>query len=513
MKKALSLVLVLLLLTGSTYALADVQAPFEEPFTFSYLTQIWEPYSTETNLISYWEDAMNVKMDIEWAPVDNYSTRVLTALAGEMPDAIMLRNVSDVATLIDQGALVPLTDLLDEYCPNLMQYITDEDLAYLYNVGDGEIYMLPAVTAIPNINTWTIRQDWLDNVGMEIPSDWEGWKSLLRAFRDQDANGNGDTTDEIPYAGELWPFLYSFGIYASNTNNGISGTSTDSLFCINEAGDYTLIFEHERYREYMTEMVEMYKEGLIDPEFATREETEKRKVMNSNQCGLAFTQAEQCQLSTDSLRAGGVSDATWVGIPPIAGPYGDQALFARSKFGFYTVITNEAAENDKVIGILKFFNWMFSEEGAMISNYGIEGMTYDMIDGKPVMYDDVRADFVSYRNRGMDFQPISHLWLVDAYVQVLTSGIDYEDLPETRKLFYDAFYLNDPYFVTSPPILQTEAYIENANTLLAEAAQLQAQCVAGLITIDEFYDKYDELKASGLQDVIDQGREAYAAMK
>lgn len=41
---------------------------------------------------------------------------------------------------------------------------------------------------------------------------------------------------------------------------------------------------------------------------------------------------------------------------------------------------------------------MFSEEGAMISNYGIEGMTYDMIDGKPVMYDDVRADFVSYRN-------------------------------------------------------------------------------------------------------------------
>lgn len=149
----------------------------------------------------------------------------------------------------------------------------------------------------------------------------------------------------------------------------------------------------------------------------------------------------------------------------------------------------------------------------MISNYGIEGMTYDMIDGKPVMYDDVRADFVSYRNHGMDFQPISHLWLVDAYVQVLTSGIDYEDLPETRKLFYDAFYLNDPYFVTSPPILQTEAYIENANTLLAEAAQLQAQCVAGLITIDEFYDKYDELKASGLQDVIDQGREAYAAMK
>ena len=259
-------------------------------------------------------------------------------------------------------------------------------------------------------------------------------------------------------------------------------------------------------------MVEMYKEGLIDPEFATREETEKRKVMNSNSCGLAFTQAEQVQLSTDSLRSGGVESATWVGIAPVPGPDGVQALFARSKFGFYTVLTTGAEEKGKVIDILKFFNWMYSDEGIMLNNYGVEGVTYNMVDGKPVMLDNVRESFNTYRGCGMNFQPISSLWTVDAYVQVLTNGTPYEELPETRKLFYDAFYLNDPYFVTSAPILQTEAYIENANTLLAEAAQLQAQCIAGLITIDEFYSRYESLKASGLQDVIDQGTAAYAQM-
>lgn len=55
----------------------------------------------------------------------------------------MLRNVSDVATLVDQGAVVPLTDLLNEYCPNLMRFISEEDLAYLYNVGDGRNLCLP----------------------------------------------------------------------------------------------------------------------------------------------------------------------------------------------------------------------------------------------------------------------------------------------------------------------------------------------------------------------------------
>lgn len=513
MKRTLSLILTLVLVLGFTAgALAEKQEPFDNPFEFSYLTQIWEPFSADKNLISYYEKAMNVKMNVEWSPVDNYSTRVLTSLADNIPDAIMLRNVSDIATLVDQGAIVPLTSLLEEYCPNLMKYISKEDMPYLYNVSDGEIYAIPAITDIPNINTWTVRQDWLDNLGLSMPTNWEEWKTVLRAFKDQDANNNGDTSDEIPYSGEIWPFMYSYGIFCSNTNNGISASTTDSLFCVNEKGEYTLVFEHEKYKDFLTEMVEMYKEGLIDPEFATRNETEKRKVMNSNTCGLAFTQAEQVQLSTDSLRSGGIDKATWVGIAPVPGPNGVQALFARSKFGFYTVITVGAEKDQKVENILRFFNWMFSEEGIQMNNYGIEGYTYDMVDGKPQMYDDIRASFNSYRNMGMNMQPITSLWTVDAYVQVLTNGTPYEELPETRKLFYDAFYLNDPYFVTAAPTLQTKAFIENANTLLAEAAQLQAQCVAGLISIDEFYAQYEALKTNGLLDVINEGKEAYAAM-
>lgn len=510
MKKTVSLILALLMLLGCVNALAEAQPPFEEPFEFSYLTQMWEPFSAETNLVKYYEEAMNVKMNIEWAPMDNYSTRVLTTLAGTMPDAIMIRDMSDIATLIDQGAIVPLTDLLNEYCPNFMRFITPEDKPYLYNISDNEIYAIPAITNIPNLNSWAVRQDWLEALNMKEPTTWEEWKEYLRAIRDNDMNGNGDPSDEIPFAGEIGPFLYSFGINSSAAE--VHTSSAGNLFCVDKDGKYTLIFEHQNYRAYLEEMVSMYKEKLIDPEFATRIEAEKRKVMNSELSGLAFTQAEQVQLGTDAIRATGNEKAVWKGIPPVAGPYGDQALYARNKFAFYTVITKEAEKNDKVIGILKFFNWMFSDEGIQMNNYGIPGYTYDLKDGKSVMYDNVRENFISYRGFGMNFQPISSLWTVDAYVQVLTSGTPYEELPETRKLFYDAFYLNDPYFVTAPPVLQTEAYIENANTLLAEASQLQAQCIAGLISIDDFYTKYEELKADGLQDVIDQGAEAYAAI-
>ena len=97
----------------------------------------------QTNLVKYYEEAMNVKLDINWAPIDNYSTHVLTTLAREFPDAIMLCDISDIATLVDLDAIVPLTDLLEEYCPNFMKYITEEDTAYLYNVSDYEIVFTP----------------------------------------------------------------------------------------------------------------------------------------------------------------------------------------------------------------------------------------------------------------------------------------------------------------------------------------------------------------------------------
>lgn len=66
MKKVLSLSLALLVLFSCFGAMAEKQEPFPETVEFSYLTQMWEPFSAENNLVSEYEKAMNVKMDVEW---------------------------------------------------------------------------------------------------------------------------------------------------------------------------------------------------------------------------------------------------------------------------------------------------------------------------------------------------------------------------------------------------------------------------------------------------------------
>lgn len=67
-----------------------------------------------------------------------------------------------------------------------------------------------------------------------------------------------------------------------------------------------------------------------------------------------------------------------------------------------------------------------------------------------------------------------------------------------------------------PPTLETDAYVEYHGELITGGngvCTLRDQCIAGQLTVDEFFTKYEALKDRGLQDVLDEGNEAYQLIK
>ena len=68
------------------------------------------------------------------------------------------------------------------------------------------------------------------------------------------------------------------------------------------------------------------------------------------------------------------------------------------------------------------------------------------------------------------------------------------------------------YAMDFPAVLTTDAYTEYYVDLGEQVKSLQANAIAGNITVDEFFAQYEQLKAQGLQEVIDQGAAAYEAM-
>lgn len=500
-KRLLVLFLALSLVFTMVSAAAGEEAPlFAETLEISILAQTWSPYSTETTLIPEIEKATNTKLTIEWAPRQDFDTRVNALLAtGDLPDVII---GADTIKLIDQGAIVPLTQYYtDEYAPDILSVLNDKDYVRLRNVNDGEIYNFAYTFDFPPIFSFAVRQDWLEKLGMDVPTDWDSWLTYWRAVRDNDMNGDGDATNEIPIAGSVDQMMMSFGIVVDGLN------ATNNYFCYMPDGSYGLIQEHPNYQAYLTAMNELYNEGLLDREFATRDMAGWYKVMDSNLGGSCWVAAEQSKLTSQVLRQTD-PNATLVCCVPPKGPLGDQCVPARNKVSAMGAVT--VAAEDKAGDIMKFFNWLYSAEGSYLMNYGVEGVHHVVVDGQPKLVSPYVDSFVNARGAGLIFQPFPFLWLQDNYMQILLTGKSYDELDDLTQNFYDGLFMQEPYFESVAPTLVTDAFSEYSADIIPALREMAANVIAGRITLDEYNQQYEQLKGQGLQAIIDGAAAAWA---
>ena len=263
MKKLVSLVLALAMLLSMTAALADTVggmedgwwkdieiAPSEtfhldEPLTITALGIHFNQYPTEFDGCYYLptvEKYTNVHLQVDWRPDSDWNTQIATALAGGVDNLPYLIRPGSygVAALANEGAIVPLDDYLD-LIPNIVAAVGEERFAD-WKAADGHFYTIPTLVNVPGSQSTAVRKDWLEKLNMDVPTTWEEWKAYWYGVRDNDMNGNGDTTDEIPIVLEmsqngersLHALLNAFGIKASS----------DAQFCVLDDGTYTMVYEH-----------------------------------------------------------------------------------------------------------------------------------------------------------------------------------------------------------------------------------------------------------------------------
>lgn len=475
-----------------------------EGLSFSYMGSIWDPFpQTMTPVMQELLDRTNTNIDFQWHPSANYEEKVTVTLAsGKLPDMIYGANL---ATLIDQGAIIPLDDLLEEHGQNILAQLTESDLNMIRNAQDGHIYNIPFVLDFPGQYAMQLRLDWLDRVGIdEVPETWDEWKAVWTAFKEQDANGDGDATNEIPYAGDVYSLMPAFGLKITNKN----------CFLIDENGNYTLAYELPQFRTFLEEVRAMYKEGLLDKEFSTRgtlvNNVELEKAFQANIVGSGMTWAANTKTTTEVLREID-SNATLAGVKPVQGPDGESGLVRRNKVGGSAAIT--IAGEEKAEEIIKFFDYVFSDEGIELMSYGIEGEHHEKVNGELVLKAPYNESFNTARENGINFTPFPHVFTGDSYMQLTLGGKTYEELDEPTKIFYDALYVGEDSFFDPVPTLSTEAFITNQATIMPKLESLLAECVIGAISVDDFFTEYEKLKPIGLQDILDQGNEAYQSMK
>lgn len=476
-----------------------VDIPFEQTFKFSFMGNFWEPHPIEGNPI--FDELMkrtNTEIEFHWFPAAGYPERVATTLvSGDLPDMIM---GASITMLVDQGAIIPLDELLENYGPNIYNRMGD-DIIRIRQIRDGKIYGIPTLFGLDHAFAMQIRKDWLENVGIDkIPETWDEWKTVWRAFRDQDANKDGDPDNEVPFAGDIFGLMPAFGI---NIDNRIG-------FVLDPGGNYTLMYELPEFRLALEELRYLYKEGLLDKEFATRgtwvDNFALERATHANLTGSMMTWAHNTRTTTELLREIDPR-ATLIGVPPIQGPQGKRGIPTRVRTIGSAAITVEA--EDKAENIIKFFNYVFSEEGERLMSYGIEGRHHEIVEGLPVIKAPYNETFAGFRKAGLNFTPFPHVFSRDAFMQVTLGDKTREEMTEPIRILYDALHVGEDYFFDTVPVLPTGAFVEYQAGIFPVLEGLLARCIIGEISIDEFFYEYERLKAVGLQEILDEGREAW----
>ena len=451
-------------------------------------------------------------VSIDWQEDEGYSSAIAATLLANKTDLPDILNPTGfgVMDLADDELIVPLDDYLD-LMPDIVAAVGEEHMD-AWKASDGHIYTIPSVSTIQGSFSMLVRQDWLKALNLETPKRWEDWLTYWRGVRDNDLNGNGDATDEIPIAlsegadGErsLTLLLNAFGIAASN----------DTQFCVLDDGTYTMVYEHPRYPEFLKAMAGLYEEGILVEGYESDSYASIDEKMGNDTLGSTMTFAASSS-QTEILRKNGKEDALWISVEPVAGPYGDRMIQERELIMPVWSITAGAYEKGKVEDIVRFFNWCYTKEGADLYNYGIEGISYTVEDGKPVLNQDLIANgFSDYRAVGMNFEPFGGYWMQDAYMQCLFSGKTEEDLTDIQTEAYKGlFVINNDFFYTQPVTIETKNYVKYRTSLITEGiCKLRDQAIRGEISLDEFLIGYEQLKEKGLDKVIEDGAANYQKM-
>ncbi|HEC62312.1 MAG TPA: extracellular solute-binding protein [bacterium] len=139
----------------------------------------------------------------EWDGGRTYMSQLRLQLAsGDVPEALKAWDLNFTREIIEMGITIPLDDLLEEHGQDILNAFSEEDWEIMRSLSpDGKIHSLPNYMGIHRARTGFIRKDWLDRVGMDVPTTRDELLAVYKAFKEQDANGNGDPNDEIPVSG------------------------------------------------------------------------------------------------------------------------------------------------------------------------------------------------------------------------------------------------------------------------------------------------------------------------
>jgi putative aldouronate transport system substrate-binding protein len=377
--------------TGSEVSQGNSEGEGAYPISGGVKLKYWLPLAANTSAnfknIAETEFAKELKkrtgVEVEFihpaAGTENEQFNLMIA-SGDLPDIIWYnwtQYPGGPEKAISDGVITKLNDLQPQQAPNLSKYLQDNpDIDKMVKTDEGSSYSFPFIRGDQKLLVSAgpvIRKDWLDELGLQVPTTMDEWHTMLTAFKEKKGA-------EAPFS----PYWNIQAVLSWGTFIGAYGT-TKGFYTDEGQVKYGPI--EPAYKEFLTTMNQWFSEKLLDNNFATLDtKTVDANIMNGKSGATVASAASGVAKWTTTMKD---KDPKFqvIGAPYPVLNKGERPQFGQYSLPFTSFGAAISANSKNKEAAAKFLDFLYSEEGMRLANFGIEGLSYTMDNDKPVFTD------------------------------------------------------------------------------------------------------------------------------
>ena len=414
------------------------------------------------------------------------------------------------AQAYEDDVIVDLTDMLETDAPDYWAKAMsmDELSQSAMKSGDKYLTFYTLLNQYYLIQGTCMRQDWLDELGLDVPNDLDSLTEALLAIKDAyDPEYTIYTADGgLDYLSDLFDTMITG--YSTMTGELPIHILDDTAVCT-----YTT----DEYRAYLEWFIEMYKAGVVNDSFYSVNEmdgTVRNTYIAENDIALWSARCE----SIDEWKTYTSDENTLANANPQAIPFftneDGEFNWAEEQSCLYSrvswCITTQCEDPSLA---LQFLNYFFTDEGSVLANYGVQGDTWEYDDAGEVAY----TDLVLNNPDGLTAQLAVNVYTTSAILPCYSIEeklfVAYCDNAQTAIQLYNTDVYADHVF-PSASALSTEETNNISETVTAITTYSSEQLLKFMTCAEDLTDEawaayVNQMNSLGLEDCVAVYQNAY----
>ena len=538
MKRILSLVLVLAMIAtlGITNAFAADDGFVDGKFTETrHITveiynrnndggtdptnNVWTEYLKKGMLEKYNVDVEYVSVG-RWTEKEDIAQLLADKSAPDISYTYEGNTIISYANMKDENGnpgvvdLAPYLEEYKDYTQNIVALLGGEDnLYYDKDPVTGSVWMIEGVRADTSRITTFIRKDWLDTLGLALPTTEEEFYNALVAFRDNADKLLGENADK------MIPYSVSTDIGWRNDLMSVSKVAEnidDNTLFVYGYDDRHLLYPG--YKEGIRVLNKWYNEGLVWKDFGLyNDSTVEDDNMKAGYVGAfmhnwdyPFRNGEDC-INLNLQRNVG-ENAMFVPIDCFQNDAGITRKFMGAAVGSDRKVFFPST-NDEPLASLLYVNFISDPEVIKYLQTGKEGVNFEMTEDGAYKTLPATGEWVKNSGSNIDYtMTCNGIYLGEA--TNATMALNYPGIPTDLVIQANEYGKNNGRYPLHFNVGVIESEIEVGSSLNTKRDELLTKAVTA--SVEDFDAVYDELMADymniGGQDIIDERIEKLQAI-